>query len=61
MYNTACYYGEWLKLDVPNVFFSSRANVGSESITTSKVRFERKLEISELKGIDTGSISNELH
>lgn len=43
MYNIACYCGEWLKLDVSNVLFSSSANVASESIAASKVRFEKKL------------------
>lgn len=61
MCNLACHCEEWLKCNAPNVLHSSRANVGSESVEMSQVKFERKSEISELKGIDIEGISNELH
>lgn len=61
MCNMACYCEEWLELNAPNMLYSSRANSGSESAVTSKVRFERKSEISELKVIDIEDISNEQH
>lgn len=57
-----CDFEKWLKLNAPNLLlFSGGANASSRSGATSKVRFEGKSEISELKGIDIGSVSNELH
>lgn len=61
MCNMACYSEEWLELNAPHVLYSSRANSGSESAVTSKVRFEGKSEISELNVIDIEDISNERH
>lgn len=57
MRNTACHCEEWLKLNAPNMLLSSKANAGSDSVATSKLRFEGKYEISKLKGIDIGGKS----
>lgn len=60
MYNRACYCEDWLNLNTLDVLFSSRANVGSESVATSKVRLKGKSEISQLNRIDIKNIINKL-